>query len=141
MKKLSLAAVPLTILVAVGCSTAKVDDKAANTATPVAESVSKLLATSPDKNFVLKGEGTCAGVYSISSNPSAKNTVKSYNLGYKAEATVPEAEDLGAVKVESAKESKQKDQIVFKNENIVVSGVITTAAEVLDKCKVNISEK
>ena len=104
-----------------------------------------LLATSPDNNFVVRGHGTCKGVFSIyrptadeTANQNEKGTL--YNLGFQESADVPEVQDLGIVLVQtkvqySANRPNDPYKVAFQTDQIIASASLTNAAQFYGETK------
>lgn len=109
----------------------------------------KILAMSPDANFVLRGNEACVDKFNITLNTAATAKVKNpgdkiYDLGYQASQDL-ESNGLGSVVVKVAATSTTlSDQYapVFKTDKLLVGAIITTATEQDSQgCKVWVAEK
>jgi hypothetical protein len=136
-----------------GCLQGLCTERSAEVDKLIEKQTPRTLATSPDRNFVLLGYGTCKGVFSIY-KPTAKEfseqgkTGVLYELGYSSSESVPETEDLGSVFVQTKSQyatSKSSHPIVYETTEMVVSATLTNAATLYhdekQDCDVRVSEK
>jgi hypothetical protein len=138
------------ILLGTGCATTKTSNKVD---TSSKEQASVVLATSLDRTFVLRGYGTCKGVFSIykptvKEFPEQGKTGVLYELGYSAFESTPETQDLGSVFVQTKSQynaSKSSHPIAYETTETVVSATLTNAATLYNDekqdCDVRVSEK
>ncbi|OGL99651.1 hypothetical protein A2318_01590 [Candidatus Uhrbacteria bacterium RIFOXYB2_FULL_45_11] len=111
----------------------------------------RVLVTSPDNNFVLRGVGTCAGLFEIFANENLESaTGLAYDLSVRDHVEVSESQDLGSVIVQTPEQFQNHKlggfyKTSFQNSTTVVSSVITDAATIWNDtsqvCEVTVTQK
>jgi hypothetical protein len=162
--RLAYSAVILTaalVFVGAGCGTAPtatapnakpaVQTQPAPSADISPAPASKIVAESPDGNFVLRGTGDCAtGTYSIGAGEKAsdeRGAFAMYNLGFNETGVAPESDDAGAVYVQrnadrqgewpETTEAKKS----FEDGGTTVYQWLTNLGDVSTKCKLIVTKE
>lgn len=105
---------------------------------------SRILATSPDGRFVLRGAGECRGEFEVSAPKAVNENGASYDMYDLGRSAGPEDSDLGSVSVQTATQFKaepigEPHKAAFSNADYVVGSLLTDLAA--GDCAVFVWEK